>query len=251
MAVTTRPTPGGGGQKVNPSPRRPAPWVVQFYRSAVGKKWVMALTGMMIMGFVIVHALGNLKMYIGPESINSYGEALRDLGGHLVPRTHLLWIMRFGLIAAFALHIHSAYSLTRMNRRARPQNYESPRDYIAVDFAARTMRYTGVIIALYILFHLADLTWGTANPDFVRGDVYANLVHSFERVPVAIIYILANLALGLHLFHGASSMFQSIGVNNERVRVLRPYIAGAIALSVTAINVSYPLAVQFGIVSLG
>ncbi len=197
---------------VHPKSRRPAPWPVEFYRSAVGKKWVMALTGIMLMGYVFVHMLGNLKLYLGAEDINHYGEWLRDLLVPFFPRTVTLWLLRIGLAAAFVFHIHSAYGLTRINRQARAAGgYVSKRDWQAANAASRSMRYTGVVILLFLIFHLADLTWGTVNPDFVRGDVYRNLVASFERPAVAAIYIVANIALGLHLFHGGWSMFQSLG----------------------------------------
>ena len=224
-------------------------WFFDFYRSAVGKKWVMAVTGLLLIAYIVAHAVGNLKMYIGPESIDAYGESLRDLGGHLVPRTHLLWIMRFGLIAATALHLHAAITLTLLNRRSQPDKYEQ-RHYAAADYASRTMIYGGLIIAAFVVFHLADLTWGVeaANPDFVRGAVYSNLVASFSRLPVAIFYIVANLLLGLHLYHGAWSMFQSVGANNPRFNQWRRWFAWGLAGAVTAINVSFPIAVQAGIV---
>ena len=107
---------------LRPIPTHTLPWPIQFYRSAVGKKWVMGLTGLMLLGFVVFHMLGNFKAYLGPEDINLYGESLRDLGGHLVPRTHLLWLMRIGLAAAFVMHIASAYSLKNLGRRASPKS---------------------------------------------------------------------------------------------------------------------------------
>jgi len=237
-----------GPNPVHPRPRRKAPWPVEFYRSAVGKKWVMALTGIMIMGFVFGHAFGNLKVYFGAESFNHYGEFLRELFVPLLPRTWFLWIMRGGLTVAFGLHIHSAYSLTRMNRRARAGGYEQSRDYQAATAASRTMRWTGVIIALFVLFHLADLTWGTVNPDFVRGDVYRNFVATFSRPPVAIIYIVANIALCMHLFHGAWSMFQSLGLNNPRWNSWRRNFAVGFALVIAVMNLSFPIAVMTGVV---
>ena len=208
---------------VHPKSRRPAPWPVEFYRSAVGKKWVMALTGIMLMGFVFVHMLGNLKVYLGAEDINHYGEWLADLLVPFLPRTVTLWLLRIGLAAAFVFHIHAAYGLTRINRQARAAGgYVSKRDYQAANAASRSMRYTGVVVLLFLIFHLADLTWGTVNPDFVRGDVYRNLVASFERPAVAAIYIVANIALGMHLFHGAWSMFQSLGLNNPKLELVAP-----------------------------
>jgi succinate dehydrogenase / fumarate reductase cytochrome b subunit len=209
----------------------------------------MAITGIILMGYVLAHMVGNLKLYLGPEAINTYGEWLRELGEPAFPRTVLLWLMRTALIAAFVFHIHAAYSLTLMNRAARPVGYASRRDYVAANFASRTMRWTGIIILLFVVFHLMDLTWGNANPDFVKGDVYANMVASFQRVPVAIIYVIANLALGLHLYHGTWSLFQSMGWNNRRFNHWRRYFAVAFALLITVGNVTFPIAVVTGIVS--
>jgi succinate dehydrogenase / fumarate reductase cytochrome b subunit len=208
----------------------------------------MAVTGIMLMGFVLTHMIGNVKLYLSREEINLYGEALRDIPGHLLPRTVFLWTIRLGLIAAFGLHMHSAFSLTVLNRKARPVTYQSPRDYVAASFAARTMRVTGIIVILYLIFHLLDLTAGTANPDFVRGDPYNNLVRSFERPLVAIAYIVANLALGVHLFHGAWSIFQSLGINNPRYNLARKRFAQGFAAIIVIGNVSFPLAVITGVV---
>jgi succinate dehydrogenase / fumarate reductase, cytochrome b subunit len=235
---------------VHPTSRRPAPWPVEFYRSAVGKKWVMALTGIMLMGYVFFHMLGNMKVYFGPEDINHYGEWLRDLLVPFFPRTVTLWLLRIGLTAAFVFHIHAAYGLTRINREARATGgYISKRDYQAASAASRSMRYTGVVILLFLIWHLADLTWGTVNPDFVRGDVYRNLVASFERPAVSAIYIVANIALGIHLFHGAWSMFQSLGLNNPRWNSWRRGFAAGFAGIVMIGNLSFPIAVLTGIVS--
>jgi succinate dehydrogenase / fumarate reductase cytochrome b subunit len=215
----------------------------------VGKKWVMAVSGIMLLGFVAAHMVGNLKVFLGESHLNTYAEWLRTLGEPALPRTVLLWGMRLGLIAAFALHIISAYQLTMMNRRARPVKYQAPRDYVAANFASRTMRWTGIIVALFILFHLADLTWGSANPKFVRGDPYNNLFNSFERVPVAVFYILANIALAFHIFHGAWSMFQSLGWNNPRFNSWRRSFAIAFALVIGIGNVSMPLLIVTGVVT--
>jgi succinate dehydrogenase / fumarate reductase, cytochrome b subunit len=130
--------------------------------------------------------------------------------------THLLWILRAGLLGAVLLHIHAAYGLTVMNRKARPVKYQSARDYEIANFASRTMRWTGIIVLLFILWHLADLTFGWVNPDFEYGEVYRNVDASLSRIPVAILYIVANIALGIHLFHGTWSLFQSMGWNNPK-----------------------------------
>jgi succinate dehydrogenase / fumarate reductase cytochrome b subunit len=235
---------------VHPKSRRPAPWPVEFYRSAVGKKWVMAVTGILLMGYVFFHMLGNLKVYLGAEDLNHYGEWLRDLLVPFFPRTVTLWLLRIGLTAAFVFHIHAAYGLTRINREARAAGgYISKRDYQAANAASRSMRWTGVVVLLFLIFHLADLTWGTVNPDFVRGDVYRNLVASFERPAVSAIYIVANLALGLHLFHGGWSMFQSLGVNNPKWNSWRRGFAVGFAAIVTVGNLTFPIAALTGIIS--
>ena len=132
-----------------------------------------------------------------------------------------------------------------INRRARPEVYRSKRDYVAASFASRTMRWTGVIVVLFVIFHLLDLTWGTVNPSFVEGDPYHNVVASFQRTPVALIYVIANVALGMHLFHGAWSLFQSMGW----VTAWRKQFAIAFAAVIVIGNVSFPLAVMFGVVS--
>lgn len=233
--------------------KRRRSFVLDLYSTAVGKKYAMALTGIMLLGFVFVHMIGNLKMYLGPEEFNHYAEFLRELLVPILPRTVLLWLLRFGLIGAVLLHIHAAYSLTVMNRNARSVKYQSPRDYQIANFASRTMRMTGIIVALFVIWHLADLTWGTTNAiggdgEFVRGDAYGNVVRSLERVPVAALYIVANIALGIHLFHGVWSLFQSMGWNNPRFNKWRRGIATAFATIIVVGNVSFPIAVLAGIV---
>ena len=223
--------------------------------TAVGKKYAMALSGIALMGYVFAHAIGNLKMYLGAEEINHYGEFLRELLVPILPRTVTLWLLRIGLIGAAILHIHAAYSLTVMNRHARAVKYQSPRDYQVANFASRTMRWTGIIVLLFVLFHLADFTWGWWNATgtdgtFVRGDVYGNVDRSLSRVPVAILYIVANIALGVHLFHGSWSLFQSLGLNNPRFNIWRRWFAIGFSALIVVGNVSFPIAVLAGIVKV-
>ncbi len=237
---------------------RNLPWPLSIYQTAVGKKYVMAVTGVGLLGFVLAHMIGNLHLYEGPAQLNEYAEALRDLGGHLVPRTLILWLMRVGLLVMFVLHIHSAWSLKEISRRSSPQanwisgnkRYAGGQDFAAVNFASRTMRWTGPIIGLYVLFHLADLTWGWWLGDgYIRGDVYHNVVESFSSIPVAIIYIVANMALSLHIYHGIWSAFQTLGVNNPRFNHLRRGLAAVIAAVILAGNLSFPIMVQAGVVA--
>lgn len=232
-------------------PRRfPAFWVLEFYRSNIGKKAVMAVTGLIGLGFVVGHMAGNLKLYAGEAEMNGYAEWLREILYPALPHSGALWLVRAVLVGALLLHVHAAASLTMTNRRARPKRYQGGRDYKAADYAARTMRWSGVIVAAFILFHLADLTWGVeaANPDFVRGNPYQNVVESFSRWPVAVFYIIANLLLGLHVFHGAWSVFQSLGLNNQRFNAWRRYAAAALAIVIVAGNISFPIAVLVGVI---
>ncbi len=235
--------------------QRRAPWPVAFYRSAVGKKWVMAITGIAIIAFVILHMVGNWKIFLpdvdGIPDIDIYAEALRQLLVPFLPEHVALWILRTGLIVAFLFHIHAAYSLTLMNHRARPEDYQGPRTYISANYASRTMRWSGVIFLAFLLFHLADLTWGIppmAPETWARGEVYANFVATFSRAPVTFFYVVAMIALGIHLYHGAWSMFQSLGINHPRFNHLRRWFAIGLAGLVTVGNAIMPLAVLFGLV---
>jgi succinate dehydrogenase / fumarate reductase, cytochrome b subunit len=229
--------------------RRQVPFVVQFWRSAIGKKWAMAVSGIVLLTYILAHMIGNLKVFLGKHEINTYAAWLRTLGEPALPRTVLLWGLRTGLTLAFIVHIVAAVQLTRMNRRARPERYQAKRDYASANYASRTMRWTGIIVALFVIFHLADLTWGFANPHFVRGDPYDNLFYSFQRVPVAIFYIIANLALAVHIFHGAWSMFQSLGLNNPRYNRWKRWFATGFAGLIAVGNCSMPLLITTGVVT--
>ena len=215
-----------------------------LYSTAVGKKYAMAISGMVLMAFVLAHMVGNLKIYLGASSLDRYSHWLRQVGEPALPEQTLLWAVRIVLIVALVVHLHAAYALTQMNRRARPVKYASKRDFAAADFASRTMRWTGIIVLLFVIFHLLDLTWGAANPDFVEGDPYHNVIASFQRIPVALVYVVANVALGVHLYHGAWSMFQSMGWTRPWRREFAVVFAGLIVLG----NVSFPIAVMIGAV---
>jgi len=235
--------------------KRTPPWPLGFYRSAIGKKWVMAITGLAIILFVLAHMVGNWKIFLpevdGIPDIDVYAEALRQLLVPFAPEHVVLWLLRTGLIIAFLLHIHAAYALTLMNRRARPDEYQGPRNYLAANYASRTMRWSGTIFGAFLLFHLADLTWGiqpAAPETWERGEVYANFVATFSRAPVTIFYVVAMVLLGLHLYHGAWSMFQSLGINHPRFNAARKVFAVGLAILVTVGNAIMPLAVLFGLV---
>jgi succinate dehydrogenase / fumarate reductase cytochrome b subunit len=225
-------------------------WFGNFYRSAIGKKAVMAITGVILFGWIFAHMAGNLKLFFGAEALNHYAEWLRDLGGPIFPHESVLWITRILLIVAVIFHIHAAYMLTVMNRKARPMDY-ADRDFVKGTYAARTMRWGGVIILLFVFYHLAHLTFGgdVAPPaQFIPGDVYHNVVAGFQVWWVSAIYIIANLALGLHLYHGLWSMFSSLGMTNPRFELWRRAFATLFAVVITAANISFPLSVLTGFV---
>lgn len=251
---------------VNKNPAQPVrrkapkqlPFPLNIYQTAVGKKWVMALTGLGLIGFVIAHMLGNLKLWIGEveeeidgeivmvQDVDVYAEFLREIGEPLFPHGSVLWLLRLGLIAMFALHIHSAYSLTLLNRASNVR-YENKSEWLASNFASQTMRYSGVIVLAYLIFHLADLTWGwIPGYDWEYGEVYNNLQGSLGNPIVAAFYIVANTLLALHIFHGAWSLFQSLGINNPRYNAARRYFAAGIALFIFVGNVSIPISIFAG-----
>lgn len=222
--------------------------VRSLFQSDVGKKAIMAVTGLMLFGFVLVHMLGNLKLYQGPEKLNGYAEWLREVGSPALPHSGMLWIARFVLLLAVVLHMTAALQLTLKNRRARPERY---RQHAAIQstYATRTMRWGGVIIALYVVYHLAHLTWGTAHHAFVPGDVYGNVVAGFQVWWVSALYIVAQVALGFHLYHGLWSMFQSLGWwETSDPRDWRRRFAQVSAVFITLGNLSFPLAVLTGVV---
>ena len=255
MAQTLQPANPRGpvtGTATAATKRKKQFFLLDLYSTAVGKKYVMAITGIAMMGFVVSHMIGNLKMYLGEEDLNGYAEFLTRLGYPLAPENVVLWIMRAGLVGALLLHLHAAYSLTVMNRRARAVKYQSARDYQIANFASRSMRLTGITVLLFLVWHLLDFTFGVTNTlgdgNFDKKQVYDNVVRSFERVPVSIFYIAANLALGVHLYHGAWSLFQSLGWNSPRFNHWRRMFATAFAAVVVIGNVSFPVAVLAGIV---
>jgi succinate dehydrogenase cytochrome b subunit len=211
-----------------------------FFRSSIGKKVVMAASGAVLFGFVIGHMLGNLQVYLGPAVFNGYAEKLRGLPA-------LLWAARLGLLVAVAAHMASAYSLTRTSRAARPVGYRQ-RENRESTYASRTMRWGGVILLLFVVYHLMHFTFGNAHPDFVPGDVFHNFVVGFQSPVVSGFYIAAMVALGLHLYHGVWSMMQTLGLSHPRYDSFRHGFAALVAVVVVVGNVSFPLAVLAGFI---
>ena len=230
-------------------------WLGGFFSSSVGLKWLMAITGIGLLLYVLAHMIGNLKVFMGmnPEGdyeIDLYGEALRNLGGHLVPEESILWLMRAGLLVAFIIHVGASAALTKRNWDARGRDrYEAQRQYAAANYASRTMRWGGIIILLFLLYHLADLTFGWTNEGFEHGQVFDNIILSLTQTPTAILYLVAQVALAFHIFHGAWSLFQSLGFVNPKYKEWRRYIAVAFAALIFVGNCAIIIGVWSGAVA--
>ena len=209
--------------------------------SSIGLKIIMALTGVILSGFVLVHMLGNLQVYQGAEAIDAYGKLLRK-------EPALLWSFRFVLLGAVGLHIWAFLALTRKNLRARPQAYQS-RKYKESSFASRSMTITGPLVLLFIIFHILHMTTGNVHPSFIEGAVHHNLVTGLTGI-VGVIYILAMIMLAFHLWHGVWSMFQTLGAPEDRFRSLGRRFATIFTILVTLGFASVPLAVLTGFVRL-
>jgi succinate dehydrogenase / fumarate reductase cytochrome b subunit len=221
---------------------------VTLWSTMVGKKVVMAVTGVVLVGFVVAHMLGNLKIFLGAETIDAYAAFLRTMGEPLFPYSLILWAVRIVLLTCIALHIIAAVQLTRMNWAARPQGYDTKQS-IATTYAARTMRWSGVILALFVVYHLLHLTAGAVG--FRRGEfhhlsVYHNVVAGFSVWYVSLFYIVAMACLCLHLDRGIWSMFQTLGWNNARSTSALQALSRGVAPVVFGGFISVPVAVLAG-----
>ena len=219
-----------------------------FWHTLIGKKVVMAVTGIVFIGFVIGHVFGNLKIFAGPDEINAYSRFLREVGMPELGYGQLLWLVRIVLLVSVTLHITAAVQLTRMSRAARPIGYAAKRD-IETSWAARTMRWGGVLLVAFIVFHLLHLTGGVVGfgaGQFKHLAVYQNVVAAFAVWPVAVFYIVAMGALCLHLSHGIWSMLQTLGWNTARNEATLKIISQVIAIVVFIGFTSVPVAVMTG-----
>jgi succinate dehydrogenase / fumarate reductase cytochrome b subunit len=214
--------------------------VAPFYNSTVGKKAVMAASGCILFLFVLGHLAGNLQIYEGPEKINNYARFLRSMPA-------LLWGSRVVLLVMVLLHIWSSIQLAVRNNAARPTGYRKKKA-VGSSYASRTMYWSGPIILAFLIYHLLDFTFGTVNPAFQEGNVYSNVVASFQLPQVSAFYIIAMILLCLHLYHGLWSMLQSLGVPQARRTPALKRGAALIAILIAAGNISIPVSVMAGLV---
>jgi succinate dehydrogenase / fumarate reductase cytochrome b subunit len=212
-----------------------------LWNSSVGKKSVMAATGLIWVAYLITHVLANLLVFQGPDKINAYSAFLHGTGG-------ALWAARLVLIAALVLHVIAAIQLADRRKEARPTGYASGREPQVSTWASRTIRWGGALILLFLVYHLLHFTIGTAHPDFVEGDPYHNVAAGFRSLPVVVLYLTAMAAVGLHLYHGLWSSGRSLGVSQPSPRPLRRTVALVLALVVWLGFSVIPIAVYAGVV---
>ncbi|HEY0690027.1 MAG TPA: succinate dehydrogenase cytochrome b subunit [Kribbella sp.] len=227
---------------------RPAGPTLTLWQSTIGKKAVMAVTGLMMVLFLLLHMLGNLKIFFGPHDFDSYAAWLRTIGEPLLHYAWFLWIQRAVLLVVVVLHIVCAAQLSKRDLAARPTRYAHGQRAKA-SFATRTMRWGGIILALFIVWHLLDLTVGVTNPDFAAGRPYHNVVVDFQVWWINIIYIVAVLMVGLHINHGFWSASQTLGLNRPaRDRAIRT-VGTTLAVTITVGFLAVPIGVMTGLVS--
>lgn len=223
--------------------------MLAFYRSTIGKKVIMGVTGLIGIGFVILHMAGNLQVFIGQEKLNSYGALLHG------PLAEVTWLLRIVLIVSVILHVTMAYQLTRRSAEARPIGYQKKEAQVAT-LASRTMKWGGVLLLLFIVVHILHFTTETIDPGGWRGmtdsqrhrDVYGNIIASFRIWWVAAFYIIAMLALGLHLYHGAWASIRTLGYARPTGNPLHRKIALAVAVVVWLGFTAVPLGVIAGVI---
>jgi succinate dehydrogenase / fumarate reductase cytochrome b subunit len=210
----TKPAPAGTKPAGPPAPKpKRRTGLAALWHSSIGKKWVMAVTGLLMLAFLLLHMLGNLKIYFGQKDFDHYAHWLRTAGTPVLHNVWFLWISRFVLGVAVIAHFTAAAQLSKRDIQARPQKYASGQRPQAT-FATRTMRFGGVIVLLFLVFHLLDMTAGVTNPDFAEGHVYANVYTDFQHWYINLIYMVAVFALGFHINHGFWSASQTLGLNS-------------------------------------
>ena len=216
--------------------------LARFYRAAIGKKIVMGVTGLIGIGFVIVHMAGNLLAFRGQEAINAYAHFLASTG-------ELLWLLRIVLIVSVILHVIAAYQLTMQNRAARPKGYVDRETQVST-WAARTLRWGGVLLLIFIILHILHFTNPGWRPKgvFDKADVYTNIVMSFRIWWITLFYVIAMISLGLHIYHGAWSSVRSIGLAQPKQRPLHRTVALGIALILWLGFTAVPVAVFAGLI---
>jgi succinate dehydrogenase / fumarate reductase, cytochrome b subunit len=212
-----------------------------LWDSSVGKKVIMAVTGLIMVAYLITHVLANLLVFQGPAKINAYSAFLHGTGG-------ALWAARLVLLAALILHVVAAVQLARRQAEARPVGYAAGRKPQVSTLASRTIRWGGAAILAFLVYHILHFTVGTAHPDFVEGDPYHNVSTGFHSLIVVLVYVAAMAAVGLHLYHGVWSSGRSLGMSPPSPNPIRRTVALVLALLIWLGFTVIPLAVYAGVV---
>jgi len=220
--------------------------VEKSWSSTIGKKAVMAVTGLLMVLFLLAHMLGNLKIFFGPSDFNGYAHWLQTIGEPVLRNSWYLWIQRIVLVTAIVIHVTAAAQLSRRDRAARPTRYEHHQRWQA-SFATSTMRWGGIIIALFVVWHILDLTVGVVNPHFIAGQPYQNVVADFQVGWINGIYIAALVALGFHINHGFRSAARTLGIERpNRARAVR-FVGTVLALGISLGFIAVPIGVMTGV----
>ncbi len=214
--------------------------LLTFWRSTIGKKVVMGVTGLIGLGFVIGHMAGNLQAFSGAEKLDAYGALLQG------PLHELVLLARVVLIASVLLHVTAAYQLTMLSRAARPVGYTGRKPQVST-LASKTLRWGGVLLLVFIVFHILHFTIGTVHPDFAQGKIYRNLATGFAVKWVAAFYLVAMVALGMHLFHGAWSSMRTLGLAQPSAQPLKRYLPVVLAIVISSGFAVIPLAFLLGV----
>src|SRR4051794_8263447 len=212
--------------------------VLRFWDAPIGKKVVMAVTGVILFGFVLVHMAGNLQIFMGREPFDAYGRLLRT-------EPALLWLARLILLGSVVLHIVAAIQLSALKKKARPVEYKK-KENVESSLASRTMIWSGIVVAVFIVYHIMNLTLGAVGLPFEEGHVFDNALATFRNPAISIAYIVAMILLGFHLNHGVWSMFQSLGVSNPRYSARLKRLAILFSILVVLGFISIPIAVLAG-----
>lgn len=222
-------------------------WLVEFVKSSIGAKIVMGVTGLILVGFVIMHMLGNLQVFLGPDALNGYAKSLHDLGP-------LLWVARLVLLGAVVLHLASGLRLASLNSAARPVAY-AHETTVTATFSSRYMRMSGIVVLAFLVYHLAHFTLGLTHPEHKamedamgRPDVYSMVILGFRQPIVAVSYIVAMVLLWFHLNHGASSLFKSLGLRHPNYNSMLDKVGPAVATVVVGGNIAMPVAILAGLI---
>jgi succinate dehydrogenase / fumarate reductase cytochrome b subunit len=221
-----------------------------LWQTSIGKKMLMAGSGLFILLWLMGHMIGNLKIWLSESEIDNYAAFLRRMGEPIFPHSVLLWLIRALLTVAFVVHVYLAIDLSVRNRRARQVRYAHP-EHVQADIPAVTMRWGGLELGLFVIFHLANFTWGTIHPGyrFVRGAVYHNVVGNFDQWWLVVIYVAALVALALHIYHGTWSIFQTFGANSRRWDRLIRRSSAIVAIVMFVGFASVPIGVLVGAIS--